>query len=472
MYLKHRFTLLFCLLISALTAQQAAPFERYRPKIDSLLMALTKAQKPGLAVGIIQAGKTVYSKGFGQANLENPLLFKPSTISDIGSLAKQITCYAIVLLAQQQKLSLDDDIRQHLPEVPDFGHTIRIRHLMNHTSGIREIYSMLAIAGWKQGDAIRQQDALALVKKSSGLNFVPGSQYAYCNTGYMLLAEIIQKVSGQKFETWMQENIFTPLQMNQTYVMDQQGELFPDCADSYTLQNKVWLKQYDNSTVIGAGGIYTTLHDLARWANHLRSLKTGGAAAFQALFQKAQLNDGREITYALGLQITNYRGLPVIQHTGSSAGYRAALLYFPQQDWIIFLKGNYAQLNSQSTAEAIADILLAKQLEPEPLEMTTRTQSTLRGRTLSKPLSDYAGLYYCPDIETTYTLQADEGKLIAHQRSNGRLELRPIEGAEDWFEEAAVLGKVSFERNAQGKVIGLSIDNGELLNLKFLRLLE
>lgn len=471
---RKSWLILCCLTaLTSLSAQQAIVFERYRPKVDSLLSAKIKGLKAGLAVGIIQSGKVIYAKGFGQANLENALPFSPTTVSDIGSLAKQITCFGILLLAQQQKLTLDDDIRKHLPTVPDFGQTITIRHLMNHTSGIREVYGMLAIAGWKQGDAIRQEDALWLVQKSKGLNFAPGSQYSYCNTGYMLLAEIIQKTSGQKFETWMRENIFQPLQMNQTFVMDQQGELFPRCADSYAqTDQRDWIKQYDNSTVIGAGGIYTTLSDLALWANHLRTPKIGGAELVKQLFQKAKLSSGVEIEYGLGLAISTYRSQPVIQHTGSSAGYRAALVYFPKQDWIIFVKGNYAQMTSQGICEEIADLIFAKSfaLNAEDLELGTESDNSIRSRTLKKPASDYTGLYYCPDIETSYTIQLDGDQLVAEHRSNGRLTLRPIEGGEELFEEEQILGKVRFERNQQGKVIGFRLSNGELEGLWMERL--
>lgn len=462
------FTLLLLALVfctSHTRAQHHRWIHPYTTRIDSLFASYAQGSNPGLAVGILKGGQLVFSKGYGLANLEHGLPFTPNTVSDIGSLAKQITCFAIVLLAQRKQLNLDDDIRRYLPEVPDFGHTITIRHLVHHTSGLREIYGMLEIMGWKQGDVVRQEEALNLVRHSSELNFLPGSRYAYCNTAYMLLAEIIQKASGRKFEDWMREEIFRPLEMNDTYVMDIQGELFPRCADSYTMSEQdVWIKLYDNSTVIGAGGIYTTLPDLARWCNNYRDGKLGGKATIQQMTQRGILNNGDTLNYAFGLETLPYRGLKRIQHTGASAGYRAALLYFPEADLAILVKSNFANFNSQITCERIADLLLADFFkEPQPSlasvnRATSRGSSSVQGK-----LQEFEGQYYCPELETTYTFQIEGDTLMGLHRHNGKFKLLQVD--RDRFSGPTYLSTLRFERDHGGVVRGVRVSNGRVLNL-------
>lgn len=463
---NHLFLFVLMLFLSnVLSAQSANWIKPYTPRIDSLFADLQQGIQPGLAVGIVKGGQLVLSKGYGLANLEHRLPFAPNTVSDIGSLAKQITCFAVVLLAQRNQLSLDDNIRKYLPDVPDFGQPITIRHLIHHVSGIREIYGMLELAGWRQGDAIRQNEALDLTIHSRELNFAPGNAHSYCNTGYMLLAEIIQKASGQLFEPWMKANIFAPLGMKDTYIMDVQGELFPNVADSYAKgEQQQWIKQYDNSTVIGAGGIYTTLTDLARWASNYRDGKLGGMAALQQMYQRGILNSGDTLDYAFGLEVDQYRGLRCIQHTGSSAGYRAALLYFPDQDLTILVKSNFANFNSLSTCRKIADIVLAKTLKAQPMRIAfTNKIKNPAPPIYTTALGDFVGRYYCPDMEMTYTIAAEQDGLIAQHRLNGTLKLKQIEV--DLFEEPSILGKIQFERNATGAVTGMRVTSGSVLNL-------
>lgn len=447
------------------TAQHHRWIHPYAPRIDSIFAPYAQGSNPGLAVGILKGGQLVFSKGYGLANLEHGLPFTPNTVSDIGSLAKQITSFAIVLLAQRKQLNLDDDIRKYLPEVPDFGQTITIRHLVHHTSGLREIYGMLEITGWKQGDAVRQEEALNLTRHSSELNFTPGARYAYCNTAYMLLAEIIQKASGKKFEDWMREEIFRPLGMDDTYVMDVQGELFPRCADSYTMSEQdVWIKLYDNSTVIGAGGIYTTLPDLARWCNNYRDGKLGGIAAIQQMTQRGILNNGDTLNYAFGLETLPYRGLRRIQHTGASAGYRAALLYFPDADLAILVKSNFANFNSQATCERIADLLLADAFKESAPSLASINRAASRGSAnTSGALQEFAGQYYCPELETSYTFQVEADTLIGLHRYNGRFKLQQVDG--DRFSGPSYLNTLRFERDKDGAIQGVRVSNGRVLNL-------
>lgn len=426
-------------------------------RLDSLMRASDRTDGPGYAIGIIQNGMPVYSRATGMANLETRAVFRPETVSDIGSVAKQFTCMAVLLLAEQGKLDPDEDIRKYLDGIPDFGKTITIRHLMNHTSGLREIYDMIALKGWQQGDGIRQADAADLVGHSMGLNFEPNTEYAYCNTGYMLLGNLVTKLGGKPFETWMREHIFLPLGMENTYIMDHQGELFPDCAESYARSSGgPWVKLYDNSTAYGQGGIYSTIPDMLKWLDNFRTGKVGGKVALEALSRQGVLNNGDTLSYALGIEHGNYQGVPLLKHTGSSAGYRAIMCYIPGSDLGIMLKSNFAGFNAEAVAETVLDILFnlpkVKQVAPRPTPSATPLSSPI------SPLTDYIGRYFSPELEVFYEVFEEKGVLLAKGRKIPIVEFEAIKA--DTFRGKAFVDEIVFERDKKKGVVGMRISAG------------
>lgn len=434
-------------------------------QVDDLYSQWMAEGHPGAAVGIVYRGETVLAKGYGLASLEHQIPFTPETVSDIGSVAKQMTCFGIVLLSERNELSLEDDIRKYLPEVPDFGRPITIQHLMNHTSGLREIYATESIRGYRPGDGILQEDALRLVTHSRELNFRPGEQYRYCNTGYMLLADIISRVSGQPFENWMQENVFQPLGMNHTYIMDRRGGVFPNCADSYGKNAEgSFTKIYDNSTVQGAGGVYTTLTDLLVWLKYLRAPEGDGKTAVAQMLRRGVLNNGDTLNYALGLTVDRYRGLRRIQHTGSSAGYRALLTYFPEVDMGVVVKTNCPAVARMD----LVDTLLAPVLEPAPPVTEPVPASAISPPLLS--LQAYSGFYFSDELETFYRLAVKNGELTGSHFRHGEFRLQPTEEPDVFETEAGFLTRIRFVRDASGAVTGLQASNGGVLNLWMVRM--
>lgn len=457
-------------LLSGLTvfAQPESASPNLATAIDELLQPYNRTDHPGLAVAIVHHGDIVFSKGYGMANLENGLAFYPETVSDIGSVAKQFTDYAVVLLAQRGLINLDANIREYLPEVPDFGQPITVRHLIHHTSGLREIYSMLELAGWRDGDGIRQEYALDLVKNLRELNFPPGDQYLYCNTAYMLLADIISRVSEQPFEQWMHEHIFAPLGMEHTFIMDIQGELFPRCADSYAPKDKGWVKVFDNSTGYGQGGIYSTIPDLVKWMNNYRNPVIGGPEAVAQMQQRGILNNGDTLNYAFGLDIGSYRGLRTVSHTGSSAGYRAAVTWLPEEDWAVIVKSNFANFNSSRISHQLIDLLPFSKPEPVSVRPPTPKQEAAVFPVPSlTELAGFAGRYYSAEAETTYTLKVIDGKLQASHRKHGDFTLEAT--GPDTFSGPSFFAEVRFERDKKNKVTGLRVSNGRVMNLLLVR---
>ena len=425
-------------------------------RLDSFLRAADRTDAPGFALGIVHNGVTVYSGAAGMANLETRTVFRPETVSDIGSVAKQFTCMAVLLLAQQGKLNPDDDIRKYLEGIPDFGQPITIRQLMNHTSGLREIYDVLALKGWQQGDGIRQDDAADLVSHSLSLNFLPNTQYAYCNTGYMLLGNLVAKVGGKPFETWMRENIFQPLGMDRTFIMDHQGELFPDCAESYGRNEGKWIKLYDNSTAYGQGGIYSTIPDMLKWLDNFRTGRVGGSAALERLTQRGILQNGDTLSYALGIEHVTHRGIPMLQHTGSSAGYRAVLCYLPASGTGILLKANFAGFDAEAVAGKVLDILFNL-----PPEITVAATPVREARPVVQPtssLSDFAGRYFSPEMEVFYEVYDLNGTLHIRSRNTPPVEMEAI--GPDHFRGKTFLDELVFERDKKLRVVGIRISAG------------
>lgn len=421
-------------------------------KLDGLFREYDRTDSPGFGVGIIQNGTTLYSRGVGLANLETRTVFTAATVSDIGSVAKQLTCMGVVLLEQQGRLELDDDIRQYFPDIPDLGSKITIRQLMHHISGLREVYDMLALSGWQQGDGIHQRDAFDLVMHSTALNFVPGSDYAYCNTGYMLLGSLIAKVGGKDFEQWMRENIFLPLGMERTYIMDRQGELFPDCADSYTLSAGQWVKLYDNSTAFGQGGIYSTIPDMLQWLDNFRTGKVGGQSGLQQLSTRGILAAGDTLDYALGIEHAEYRGLRFLQHTGSSAGYRAILCYVPQYELGIMLKSNYTGFDGEALSRKILDLLPG--LPQLPVKAPPAPAKKQEPKQVQAPES-YTGRFFSAELDQFFEIYLQGNKLFFRSRNLAPVELEAV-GA-DRFKGVSFIDEIAFVKDNKQRLTGIRV---------------
>jgi CubicO group peptidase (beta-lactamase class C family) len=338
-------------------------------KIDKVFSQFNN-NTPGVAVGIVKEGKLVYKKGFGLANLEYNIPITSSSVFHIASISKQFTTMSIVLLAQQGKLSLEDDIRKYLPEVPDFGETITIRHLANHTSGLRDQWDLLDLAGWRYdcGDLKTQEDVLDLVSRQKELNFRPGEMYYYSNTGFTLMAVIVQRVSGKSLREFADEHIFKPLGMNNTHFHDSMKEIVKNRAYAYApLEDDGFRISIPNYETYGATSLHTTIEDFALWSNNFEHKKVGGEYAYNELLKKGVLNKDEEINYALGISHGNYKGLKTIGHSGGDAGYRSQFTMFPEYGISIIIFAN-GSTNAGRFANQVADILFEERIKKEEEE--------------------------------------------------------------------------------------------------------
>jgi CubicO group peptidase (beta-lactamase class C family) len=458
---------IFCTLLLILPffgeSQTGHTAEVNNATLTALINEFVPADGPGLAVQIMRGDNLLYVKGFGKANVEHDIPFTPSTVSDLGSVAKQFTAFAIALLADEGKLDLDADIRTFFPEAPDFGKPVTVRHMVHHTSGLREIYSMKAMAG-NPRSGISQFEAQELLTYSEELNFEPGERWLYCNTSYMLLADIVEQVSGQSFEAFMQERIFRPLGMKDTYIMDVQGETFPDRADSYRQDADYgWVQVYDVSSAYGQGGIYSSLHDLAKWVGNFRTRQIGTDAVHELIRTSGTLNNGESTGYGFGLFVEDWRGVPRLSHGGSSAGYRSYVAYFPEQQLQIIAKGNWTGMNSAGIVNALAERLLADALDaPVPRERS-REVTEEEPYTFSGDLQRYVGRYYAPELDVYCEIVAEDEQLYIKNRLFGMSELQPVADHEFF---AQGVGLLRFQQK-NNKVTEFRLDEGRVLNLRF-----
>jgi CubicO group peptidase (beta-lactamase class C family) len=390
-------------------------------QVDSVFKALNMPGTPGASVAVVENGKIVLEKGFGMANLEYGIPVKPETVFHVASVSKQFTAMAIVLLESDRKLSIDDDVHKFLPELPDYGYKITIRNLLQHTSGIRDQWQTLGLAGWSIEDVITQDQILRLLFRQKELNFPPGTRQLYSNGGFTLLAEIVARVSGKSFPQFCAERIFGPLAMAHSHFHQNLEQLVPDRAYSYHEEGKEFAASPLNYANAGATSLFTTAGDLAKWLDNFRDPKVGGAAGIARMQEGAVLLDGTKIDYGLGIELGKYRGLRTLAHGGGDAGYRSEVLWFPDQQLGVAVVSNLASFDPGRAARAVASIYIGDKMAAEPPVAEPKYIAVD-----AKALEPFAGVYPLPKIDQTLKAVVEQGKLWAAGEIQPPMELRPV----------------------------------------------
>jgi len=366
---------------------------------DSVFQRWNSTHTPGCAVGVARGGTVLLQRGYGMADLERGAPLTAETILESGSVAKQFTATAVLLLVFDGKLSLDDPARKYIPELPDYGRPITIRHLLTHTSGLREWSSLVQAAGWPRGErAHTQADLLDIVVRQKALNYPVGDYYSYTNTGYALAMTIVERVSGTSFQEFTRRRIFQPLGMTHTQWRDDFTRLVPGRAQAYGEEPDGWHLNMPFEDVVGPGGLLTTVGDWLIWSAALVDKKLGAAWA-DSLTNRMRLTNGREIEYAKGLFITRYRGLREISHSGATAGYSTFLARYPERDNLtIAVMCNAANAPAASYAHQLADRVITDFPPPAALD-TAQVDSTAFAR--------YAGVYRSERTHAALQVGAD-----------------------------------------------------------------
>ena len=362
-------------------------------KTDSLFASWNLPNHPGGTVLISKNGETIFSKAYGLASLEYNIPNTENTLFNIGSVSKQFTAMGIVLLEEQNKLSFDDDARKFLPNLPDFGQEITIRHLLHHTSGLRDLHGLLGLAGWRPADLETNENVYRIFKNQKDLNFSPGDEFSYSNTGYIFLAKIIENVSEISFEQWMQQNIFEPLGMKNTYVESQHDRVVSNNATSYNLRDE-FKRAIEYWGYFGAGNMHSTTEDLNIWLENFSIPKKEWESAFKKLLSTQPLNNGFETNYGFGVRIESYAGKKVVQHGGSVGGFRAITRVFPEAQLNIVILTNYSRSGIGSKTNKISDIFLSKSND-KPLKKVRKEPQTHDFVKLSnKKIKQFEGVYW------------------------------------------------------------------------------
>lgn len=405
-----RFALLSTLLCAACVPGPAAAASK-PDQVDALFARWNRADTPGAAVEVIRDGKRVYRRAFGMADIEQQRPITPTTAFDVASLSKQFTAFAVLLLAQDGKLSLDEDVRHYLPELPDFGQVIRVRHLLNHTSGLRDQWNLLVLAGWRMEDVITDDDVMRLLRRQRGLNFAPGSEFEYSNSGYSVLASLVERVSGKSLAAFSRQRIFAPLGMKHSFFHEQYFTLVRGRAQSYQPAPGSGYEGLALSySTVGPSGLFTTADDLVLWERNFTDARVGGKQLLAQMQTPAQLTDGTTIDAGDGVFVGNYRGLKTIDHTGSMGGFRSYLLRFPEQQLSIVIVANGADLQPARLGERIADIYLDGQLEPLPAPVPD--YSSARTPSIDPSRLDALVGTYAVENGSTITFAKERGHLI------------------------------------------------------------
>jgi len=343
-----------------LFAQEGFPADR----VDSVFADINRTDRPGCSLAIFEDGETVYAKGYGMGNLEYGIALSPRSVFHIASISKQFAAFAVELLVDDGLVSWDDDIRTYVPEIPDYGETITLRHLVHHTSGIRDQWTLLIMAGWRwEADLVTQNDALDLLSRQRALNFQPGDEYVYSNSGFTLLAVVVERVTELTLREFSHQRIFEPLGMTSTHFHDDHQTVVPDRAYGYMRDDEEgWKISIPDFAIVGASSLFTTVEDMEKWNDNFRNFTVGSEAAIGRLLTTGVLSSGDDITYAHGIVVSEYRGLQTIGHGGADAGYRSNYVKFPDQGVGIVCFCNFARANPGAYVRQVADIVLEDQL--------------------------------------------------------------------------------------------------------------
>jgi CubicO group peptidase (beta-lactamase class C family) len=455
-------------------AQQPSP-----SSVDALFSDFAKPGSPGCALGVYRDGKIVYAKGYGLANVEQQTPITPASVFDIGSTSKQFTAASILLLKQEGKLRLDDDIHKYLQELPEYagpdGGKVTILQLLNHTSGMRDYLTLFTMAGIPIDSVTTDDTALAILSRQKALNFAPGSDFLYSNSGYFLLSIIVKRAGGMNLRDYARKNIFDPLEMTHTQYRNDHRALIPNRALAYSASGGGYRLNVSYFEQLGDGGVHTTVEDLLKWDENFYTPRVGGKEMLAEILEPGKLANSKTLEYAKGLGHRTYKGLAVVEHAGSWGGYRAELLRFPEQHFSVACLCNLASANPSRFAIQTAELFLKDQMKSENPAATPAARPPASTPAPPDPasLASYAGDYASEELGVIYRLSVIDGKLSlaaildagGFPRNAVPAELRPT--VKGQFSVGGL--NIAFDRATDGAVRSFRADAGRTKGIVFKR---
>jgi CubicO group peptidase (beta-lactamase class C family) len=456
-----RFLMMVAVTLGVLWGAAFNAQEAQERKVDSVFAEYAKPGSPGCALGVIRDGKFVYRKGYGMGSVELGVPLSAESVFYMGSVSKQFTAAAVVLAQEQGYLSLDDDVRKYIPEIPNYGHTITLRQMLHHTSGFRDFLSLFVLAGRDVADVHSEAEIIDMIARQKRLNNVPGEEWLYSNTNYYLLGVVIERATKKTLNEFATENIFKPLGMTHTRFYDDHTLVLPGRVAAYDpgKGGKLlvdWSTQYD---IVGAGGLMSTVDDLLLWDQNFYQNKLGKGTLVKELQTKGVLNDGKQISYALGLEVSSYRGLPTVGHSGALYGYRTNILRFPEQRFSVVCLCNLQSAAPGNLSRKVADIYLGEELHAEASEAPAPNEK-------GYPAADeFAGKYLDPHKHFVYAFSAADGQLMAwgaKLRRVGANQFRDLGTGTITFEGSGADMKATLEMDGKAFFAGQRVEPPQL----------
>jgi CubicO group peptidase (beta-lactamase class C family) len=439
------------------------------PVIDALFKPWDMPGSPGCAIGVAQDGVLVYSRGYGYANLDHDVPNTPQTVFDIASITKQFVAASLSMLVLEGRLSLDDNVRKWLPELPEYEWPITLRHMIHHTSGLRDYLTLFPLAGRDDYFPISRAQIIDMMSRERALIFPPGEQYLYSNTAYMLLALVVERASGEDFGAFVEERIFAPLGMQGSLMYDNHERVIPRRATGYDrpADGQVRMVHNYNFDVPGDGQMYSTVEDLLRWDHYLHGAQK--PLIYSMMLTEGRLNNDDPMGYAQGLFLGEYRGLDTIYHTGSSWGSRSVLIRFVEPGLAIAIACNDGYATPLDLARKVADHYLADQLrpgndagEPEKHQQEMDTAPEPLTATVDQ-LADFAGSYFSPELDAVYRFAVVNGSLVVGIEQQPPLKVQPMGSDQfaisfqpDGWQEPSTIN-LEFIRDKSGAVTGFDL---------------
>jgi CubicO group peptidase (beta-lactamase class C family) len=423
-------------------------------RADQLMYAYSGDDMPGGVIGVIRDGELIFSKAYGMANLTHGIPYTVGTPSNIGSVSKQFTAMAILLLEQEGKLSLDDDVRKYIPELPDLGKVVKIKNMLNHTNGFREVFNLMPMTGWKGEDALRREEVIHILQRQEELQAAPGEEFNYNNSAFIMLAEIVERISGQSFPEYMEAYVFAPLGMNATMVRTDPATIVPGASQGYTRDSTGFKESGDLYSAYGAGGIYSTPGDFSKWMNNFKDPVVGSKEVISRLVSVDTLNNGDTMTYALGIGVGEFRGLMSYSHGGADIAHRAYARYFPEINAGVVAMSNNAGFPSGRIATKLAEVFFADvlEIEEEENEEGEKKEESTEVRLPESLLQAYAGKYIIAGVGMVIEYNVVDGKLLSIIEGQPDVSLTPLSQSE--FKYIGIEATVMFNTDGQGKTTG------------------
>ena len=435
-------------------------------RVDAIFSAYAQPGSPGCIVGVNERGDARVRAAYGLADIERGVPMRPGMLSEVGSVSKQFTAAALVLLEQDGRLSLDEDVRKYWPTFPDFGQRVTLRHLLNHTSGVRDQFGLLDLVGRPSGEVVHTVgEVVEILEGQRTLNFPVGSAYLYSNTGYTFGGALVAKLSGQSFAAFTTERLLRPAGLDRAVWRTDFRVLVPDRVLAYSLRPRGgWALDLPFSELHGSGGLLMTVDEMLRWTELLNADRIGQPGTLRSMTRVGVLTDGTPTEYGLGLMVRNFRGVREIAHSGSTAGYRAYLAHYPDYGLSVAMQCNAGNANYVELGRRVAEHFLADRMRPVEPTVATPTPAT-RGRYAVAPtlLAAFAGLYHDAETGADVRITPADSAVEFSYGLGRRVRLVPV--AEDSLEGGG--RAIRIVRDPDGTPIGLYYHAGRVRNIRF-----